>query len=63
MVRAKKRATPVGGVFKAYIFAAGATHARQAIEVSRAVVAYGLSRPEVGCFVIAGWESEKHGSC
>ena len=63
MVRAKKRATPVGEVFKAHIFAADATHARQAIKVSRTVAADGLSHPEVGCFVIAGSESEKNGSC
>ena len=63
MVRTKQGATPVGGVFKAHIFAADATHARQAIEVSRAVAADGLSRANVGCSVIAGWESEKNGSC
>jgi hypothetical protein len=63
MVRAKQRATPVGGIFKAHIFAADATHARQAIEVSRAVAAYGLSRPEVGCCAIAERESEKNRSC
>jgi hypothetical protein len=63
MVSAEQRSTPVGGVFKAHIFAANAAHARQAIEVSRAVAADDLSRSEVGCSVIAGWESEKNGSC
>lgn len=49
MVGANQGTSPIGGIFKTFIFTNDAAHAREAVEIPGAVGAYFLPRRKGGC--------------
>ena len=61
VVGADERTPPVCAVFEALIFAVDAAHARESVEISRAVAAYFLPHLKAGRAISAGEGSKKNG--